>query len=613
MLLGQYVREWWAPFFSHLVSCPVTVTAVHLCVADPAKRPFTSSAGDTESSYLRKKTRPLNPEEAKLRKALDSLAQDLLNLSQYLADKNAQIQKLRHLESAKRQKWADKKKDKTVSLKLDDIAQALWEAKQEIHHARHGNIPITSQYIVLKRLHGRLHVPQASERSIPDPESGWRSSNTALAAILALPDHSILEDLAIHLLTSALPFSEESFLIIIQQLSRLRFESAARSAYHHLALAGYSPTSPFLISLMLKLSISTGYRKEFNNVERLITQFQIEPDAFTYAILIDGCVKFGRRAKALEYLRKMMANGAIPSLPALTSLLRDCGSRRDWAFGRMVWRAMEVGQLTNSFQIDAWAYNAMWTLCRRCEDHDLASSILLLAAEQGFDRDYIMRRCRGNSKPLPVRASNKFPTIHDIHQAYNRSASKAKGPIESISRIKEDSMRLLPAAVPRINRPLIAKLSYGPLQSTIQSQLDGVLLRKHRKLNHHFGYLKASLLHIDSTDPLINSPFNHLPRFCLGFESDGELLEDVIKEASESYLSSLASQMRGFNHAFDDFDDLPDCSPVPDDPTAGSSQSRQLLDRCMEKSPFMISKGDCEESKDQELEDLLIERDLEWD
>jgi pentatricopeptide repeat protein len=614
MLLGPYVREWWAPCFSHFLLRRLTVSSVQLRGIDPQILLSTSSPVDIESSYLVKKRKPLDGEEVQLRKALVSLAQDLLNLSQYLANKNAQIQKLLHLQSVitPRVSRTGKVEHKTSGPELDDIAQALQRAKEEMYYARHRNIPLSSQYLVLKRLHGRLHIPPVSERSIHDGESSLRSSNDALAALLALPDDRILEDLAIHLLTSSLPFSEHSFLIIIQQLSRLRFTSAARSAYYHLSLAGYSPTRTLAMSLMLKLCISMGDREEFDDAQRLISQSEIQLDSFAYGILIDGCLKFGRRGKAVKYLKEMTENVAIPSLPALTSLLRDCGSRRDWTLGRMIWRAMEVGQLANNFQIDAWAYNAMWKLCRRCENHDLASEILLLAEKQGFDYDYIVRCSKSNSKPLPVRRSNKFPTIHDVQQAYSDSTSKGKGPMESIGRTKEDSMRLLPAAVPRINRPLIAKLSYAPLPSATQSRLDGVLLHKYRKLSQDFEYFKASLLQIDPADPLINSPLHDLPRFCLKSESDVELVEDVITEEIESYLSSLDAQMRGFNHNTDNFDELPECSPVSDDPT-GSSHRSLLLDRDMQISywSFWESNGDWEESNDRELEELLIERDLE--
>ena len=615
MLLSQYAREWWTPSFLRLVSRRLSVFGSQLGGAGRDAQSFTSTTTNTEPHYLTRKTRLLSPQEARLRKALDSLAQDLLNLSQYLTDKNARLQRLRHLESMTRQqslRSGTKKAKPTLPLKPHDITQAIQSINREIHHARHRNIPLTSQYVVLKRLHGRLHVPRVSERHDSDEsESSWEFSNSALNALLALPDRPILDDLAIHLLTSNLPFSEESFVIIIKQLSRLRFESAARSAYHHLAVAGYSPANPLAISLMLKLAISTGHRAEFDDVQRLINEFEVQPDPFIYAILIDGCVKFGMRAKAVQYLRKMMADGAVPSLPALTSILRDCGSRRDWALGRIVWRAMEVGQLTNNFEIDAWAYNAMWTLCNRCENHDLASQIVLAAAKQGFDRDHILRCWRGNSKPLPIRASNKFPTISHIQHAYCRLSSESKGAVQSINRMKKPPLRLLPSTVPRINRPLIAPLSYGPLQSKIQSQLDGILLHKYRKLSQNLEYMKACLLRIESTEPLINSRFINSPQSRLSSESDAELLEDAVREDTDLYLSSLESSGRAFNRTFDNFDDLPDCSPISDNSVASPTQSCRQMDRNLPTNAFRVLNEGYDNLSEREVEELMIERDLE--
>jgi pentatricopeptide repeat protein len=356
-----------------------------------------------------------------LRSALDSLAQDALDLSKYLAEANRQRQHLliRRLRATQSYKGTKKEAKKAqIRDKMTSIDNAVRDIDRNITHARQKQIPKTRFYIHLKRLHGNLPYPELRKyESEAHKAEGLQRSHMALHRMLSLPTPTLLDDLAHHLLTTSLPFSQRSFLIMIRRLSDLRYGSLAKSAYLQSSVAGFAPDSSKAITLLLKLTVAIGDYREFRRLRRLLGQPGVRRDTYIYTALIVGCLKLGFPENARGYFRRMMNDGIHPPLQALTHMLHDCGSRRRWNLGNEVWRVIKDGQARAEFKVDALAYHTMLRLCRKCDQLAVARDILREASDDGENFQNIVRRPY-KTYASPLRQSNKTPTISDLRAAH---------------------------------------------------------------------------------------------------------------------------------------------------------------------------------------------------
>jgi pentatricopeptide repeat protein len=369
----------------------------------------------------------LTREQLALRTALDNLAQDLLDLSQYLA-KASQAQK--RLE--KRHKLAVRDHSRSEPGKLKDAigrrAESrrlkLQAAEEAILEARQKHIPDSGYLIRLKRLHGRLPYPQIPEyKSEVHLSEQLSMSHTRLKSLLSLPVPTLLEDLAHHLLTTSLPFSEQSFLIIMKRLSSFRYGSVARSTYFQYLSAGFAPATSEAFALFVKHTVSIRNKREFARLRRLLKDSDLPRDGYLYESLIVGCLKMGNPSQARLYLDDMVEHGFRPALQSLTYFLHDCGSRRRWDQGVDVWRSIKIGHAHAEFKIDVLAYHEMYRLCKKCHRPSSAKEILCEAEEQRFSPLHVIRRPR--VRMSPIRPTNKTPRPFDYQNAYQAAYQAA--------------------------------------------------------------------------------------------------------------------------------------------------------------------------------------------
>ena len=347
------------------------------------------------------------------------MAQDLLDLSEYLFNANAVIQTLCDHKSTLRQLYLQTSDENTVlrselEMKIQSIDQLLMRVKNEILQARQREFPATETrfYLRLKRIHARL--PYSKIQYItPGKDDDWqfRQNKITLKALLSLPMPNLLEELALHLISTSLPFDQGAFLTVIHQLSRLRYSSAARSTYHHLIAAGYPPDSRKAISVLLTLTQSIGDEGEFARLRQLVLTSQMVHDAHTYGALIVGSLKMGHVSNAKRYLRAMLSAGISPNLEVLTTLLHDCGNRKNWTLGIDIWRTLKAKGLS----MDALCYYEMWRLCKRCGQVSMAKDVHSEAIRDGFGPKDFTRR--PPVKQHPIRSPNKSPVLYDYEQS----------------------------------------------------------------------------------------------------------------------------------------------------------------------------------------------------
>src|SRR5271170_5612254 len=216
----------------------------------------------SDHSEIGQELETLRTRQLKTRKAVDNLAQDLLVLSQYLSKAKTTRQLLLNHKTTLSQQTSHRELDtitKPLRKNLSAIQESLDDLDFKILSARQLSIPTSIFTIRLKRLHGTLPYPKTRlSSSLSTRISQSRQSNTTLGALLALPTAHVIDNVAHFLLTTSLPITEKSFLLMIAGFSRLRLASAARSAYQNMIAAGYAPTSPIAMALLLKLTYPIG-------------------------------------------------------------------------------------------------------------------------------------------------------------------------------------------------------------------------------------------------------------------------------------------------------------------------------------------------------------------
>lgn len=476
-----------------------------------------------------------------LRKALDSLAQDLLDLSQYLSAANAERQQLLNRRTDKSQLIYRLKDDqdnngpKTVlRAQVDAITKSIKYLDRGILRARQWQIPYSSFYVRLKRVHKSLPRPPVPP-SISN-SSRIRQSDASLDALLSLPTPELLDDLAQYLLTTSLPITEHSFYLMIHKLSSFRLGSAARSAYHNLIAAGYSPTSHRAISLILKLTPSIRDRREFFRLQSLVSKSNISLDPYIYSGLIIGNLKMGSRTNAFGHFRSMINEGFQPSLQVLTGLLHDCGSRRDWSTGAEIWRSMKVGQSNQRFHIDAWAYGRMWRLCRRCEQQHAANEILSSAAKEGFDLQEIIQHRRRKYKSQPFRNTNKSPELIDLQHSMERNLTCGVGAQDRmVGHVWAEQVSFCDFRYIH-SRRLVQSESLGTRRSVrARRQVDWLMLKKTRILTKSASKV-ADFSQLDIASPIKGITKGHAAGSYRLANMDEDLL-DILQEQSSYCLS----------------------------------------------------------------------------
>jgi hypothetical protein len=474
----------------------------------------------------------------RMRKAVDSVCQDLLDLSSFLKDANAQRQHLLDQSNNLQQQIMRGKADKSIKARQNDIKSYIQTLDRKIRDARQIEVPISSSFVHLKRLHGRLPLgkPRLRNSNAHGPEAS-RQVTSALKALLALPGPPLLEELAHFLLSVPLPLSEESFLLIIRRLSNHRLASAARSVYHNLMATDYYPVSASSISVLLKITTSAQLRAEFQRLESLLGSLHLPSDEYVHSSLVTGNLKLNYKSMALNQFSKMIFSGYEPSLEVLTALVYHSAARRHWKLGCQFWRAIVEGKKNGKFGIDAWAYHAIWKLCMRCRQPRSASQILGDAVQQGYHVDDVINHRRPKHKSLPIRSSNKTPTAQDVLHAF-KSRSERELPVVSKAQALTRSSLLskLTARLPSSSTP---PKPVNPLAETLpppgpspslqaRRKLDAIFLNKTRKVP---GSLSNILCLNEPEVPIPAEQQSYSPSVgSIVFNLDEEMLRDVVQE-----------------------------------------------------------------------------------
>lgn len=476
----------------------------------------------------------------RMRKAIDSISQDLLDLSSFLKVANTHRQHLLNESNNLQQLIKRRKANSAMKARQRDIKAHLQALDRKIRDARQNQIPTSSFFIHLKRLHGRLPIEKSKYRNSPahSPDVS-RHVTSSLKALLALPNPRLLEELAHSLLMAPLPISQESFLMIIRRLSSLRFASAARSIYHNFMVTGIYPVSASSISVLLKITISAQLRAEFQDLESLLGTLQLPSDEYVHSGLVVGNLKFKRKDMALSQFSKMTFLGYQPNLQVLTALLDYSASMRFWRLGCQFWRAIVNGKQGGRFRIDVWAYHAMWRLCTKCYQRQVASQILQEAVHDGYRVEEVIHHRRLKYKSLPLRNTNKAPAAQDILHAFKSlsaksvpvvptSASPSVRPSSFVTRLKRD-----PRTASKIPKPdTLQPKSLSSLPPSLQARrkLDAIYINKARRV----GSRLSNRVPLD--EPEIPTPAEQ--RHCssqLGstiFNLEEEILRDAIQERS---------------------------------------------------------------------------------
>lgn len=434
------MRSTWCPFLSRRIPalvrqspippkvfCPVNIASRHIQTyqsqgPEVRNENFTDSLPQKPNGY-----QLINPAlSSSLRKALDGFAQDLLDMASYHSKIHTERQRLLDRKSDLGQafgrtlnpihKQCLTKDFATVSTSIQDMDAGFIEARQQ------GLPDAESRFFVrLKRIHGRLPAPKAHKFLVNSrsTEKAILTENMRLTVLLSIPATNVLNDLAHHLLTSSLPFTEDSFFIMMKKLHRLRYTSMARSAYYHLLSAGYvPPDNPKEISPLLRIASSIDDRKGFHSLMRSVRRSGMTLDNSVYEALVIGYLKMGRRAQAMKAFQDMLSDGLRPRLSLLTRLLHDCGTRRDWLRGKEIWRMIKILQQQGDLIPDRWAYYDMWRLCEKCAKYFIGRNIRQEALEQGVNIGDIVKRplLRG----LPVRRLNKSPQLLHYYDSFTQ-------------------------------------------------------------------------------------------------------------------------------------------------------------------------------------------------
>ena len=478
-----------------------------------------------------------------MRKAVDSVSQDLLDLSSFLKAASSQRQHLLNQSNNLQQLIKRGKANSSMKTRQHEIKSDIRTLDLKIRDARQNEIPNSSFFVHLMRLHGRFPIQNPSYRSsAAHNPKGSRKVTLALKALLALPNPLLLDELAQFLLTAPLPLSEESFLLILRRLSSLRLASAARSVYHHFMATGFYPVSASSISVLLKITTSAHLPAEFRHLESFHANLQLPSDKYVHTGLIIGNLKLNRKAMALSQLSKMIFSGYEPNLQVLTALLYYSADLRDWKLGYQFWRAILDGKKNGTFGIDAWAYHAMWRLCVRCHQRQLASQILLDAVRGGYQVDEVMDHRRLKYKSLPIRSSNKSPTVQDVLHAFKSHSAKKVPTVSSSSPSPRSRLVEGPKghtqASPNLPGPINTQPKALPSLSPLlqaRRQIDAIYLNKTRKV----GNLLSNSFSLDEPEvPTPTEQGGYSPcKISDLINTDEEMPRDVIQERAAEEIS----------------------------------------------------------------------------
>ena len=524
-----------------IVTFPFARYREPVTLRSPSPVPFRryQSSGAQSSAYTVLNQTNVNEEihhQLRLRNALDCLAQDLLDLSQYLAQTTAKRQQLisQRVELFKHYSATENQEKKSQLLaEFDSITNSIRSLDKEIIHARERKIPVSGFSILVKRLHGQLPDSQIAHNCNSNSQNRskqLRLSHQVLNKLFSLPSPRLLEELAKHILTTSLPFTLDSFLLIIRKLSAHRLASAARSAYHALISAGHPPDSVKAISTILTIASATSDYEEFYRLQALIEEHQISHDSYTYSALIVGNLKLGARFAALRHFRAMIQQGVTASLQVLTALLRDCGARRDWTLGKEVWRGLRLGQSNADFRIDAWAYRQMWILCKRCGQWQAAQQVLNSAIRDGFVLADLLSHRRKTFKSLPIRSQNKSPVIGDVYNSIFASMLNIVNSIESLP--YSASFDTLPSSLGIVTTRAGRKIA----MRRARRYLDLLIHRRSRTCLYARNGFDISRTEI--AEPLEISPCG-LAATSVVTDSQEENLSDILEEEGDLYSITL--------------------------------------------------------------------------
>lgn len=362
---------------------------------------------------------------ARMRKAIDCVCQDLLDLSTFLKVADTDRQRLLDQSTKLQQLIRNGKAGSSTKAHHRSIKSQVKLLDLKVRDARQIEIPTSSLFIHLKRLHGRLPIEKPKKRNSPTCSGNVsRQTYSALKALLVLPDPALLEELAQFLLTVPLPLSEHAFLLILRRLSSHRLASAARSVYYHLMTTGHYPVSAASISVLLKISSSAQLREEFRSLTAILNSVRLPSSEYVHSGLIIGNLKWNDKDSALSQYSKMIFAGYEPNLKVLTALLDHSAATGHWKLGIQFWKAIVGGKREGRFGVDAWAYHAMWRLCIKCRQRQMASQVLTDAVHDGHRIDDVIHHRRPKTKSLPIRSSNKTPTIQDVFKAFQARSTR---------------------------------------------------------------------------------------------------------------------------------------------------------------------------------------------
>ena len=513
------------------------------CLSSDSSRPPPPSRPASTANWPIEPRQPSPHESIRMRKAVDSVSQDLLDLSLFLKLASAQRQHLLDQSNNLQQQIKRGTANSSMKTRQHEIKSDIRTLDLKVRDARQNEIPNSSFFVHLKRLHGRLPIQNPRYRNSPahSPKVS-RQVTSALKALLALPNPLLLEELAQFLLTVPLPLSEDSFLLILRRLSSLRLASAARSVYHHFMATGFYPISASSISVLLKITTSAHLAAEFRHLESFHASLRLPSDKYVHTGLVIGNLKLNRKAMALSQFSKMIFSGHEPNLQVLTALLYYSADIRDWKLGYQFWRAILDGKKNGRFEIDAWAYHAMWRLCMRCHQRQVASQILSEAVHGGYEVDKVMDHRRLKYKSLPIRSSNKSPAVQDILHAF-KSYSARKAPAVSsspplpLSRVV-DRLKDHPRTSSELPGPINAQpAALSSLSPFLQARrkIDAIYLNKIRKL----GNLLSNSISLDEPEvPIpaeqsVCSPYKSLDLINM----DQQMLLDAIQEKTAEEFS----------------------------------------------------------------------------
>jgi len=236
----------------------------------------------------------------------------------------------------------------------------------------------------------------AYERSNPSSDDQERLNN-AVRIIFQEQVHtknldSMMEKICLQLLLTTSPPDVTTYNLLIVHLTRLKQNEMVRMVLDSFNESHMRPNE-ITISATLKFYTVSNDRKSFGRyvdrmrgrdgglalarpdirittagLGRLVCKdekvIQKAPrNRHIFGALIHGTLKFFGTSIAMRVYLQMIGAGWEPNVVILTSILRDCQSRRDWKEGQAVWQQIR----DISGKISDRAYLWMLQLCRVCK------------------------------------------------------------------------------------------------------------------------------------------------------------------------------------------------------------------------------------------------------